>query len=375
MTYSKSITFMIIALVSFVLSGCASITRQNFTPDIIAKANTDTLNGIRFSADAPPKLAIPDSQKDYNVLALSGGGPDGAFGVGLLAGWTKSGARPEFDVVTGVSTGALMAPFAFLGSAEDETLHNLYTGDHISVLLAEGSPAKLLLGPNLYRNRKLKAMIEANITIPILAAIAAEHNKGRRLFVATANLDAQRMTIWDMGAIAKRATPQSRKLFQTLLLAATSVPLAFDPIAIPVPGSPKGFTETHVDASVFTHLYAAEELFPINACRARARKCTLHVIVHNKAVAEPQTVRWSAIGIGKRAFETAIKANLNTRLQATWQIAKANTINFRMAYLDVPFASVSPIDFNIEYMQNLYEIGLRKGQIANTWLDTPATIR
>jgi predicted acylesterase/phospholipase RssA len=357
------------------LAGCTSANRPAFTPDVIAQANGETLGGIRFSADAPPAIPVPASKRDYNLLALSGGGPDGAYGVGLLTGWTKSGTRPAFDVVTGVSTGALIAPFAFLGSSEDDTLRNLYTGDHLKLLLSGGSAVKLLRGPNLYRNRKLKAMIAETVTTALLADIAAEHAKGRHLYIATANLDAQRMSVWDMGAIAARATPEAQALFETILLAATSVPLALDPIALSIPGAPKGLTETHVDASVFTHIYVGEELFPIDACKARQRRCTVHVMVHSKTIAEPQTVRWSAAGIGKRSFETLLKANLNTRLQATWRLAQANGIAFRMAYLDVPFPGVSAVAFDASYMRRLYDLGLQKAANPKTWIDAPPPAR
>jgi predicted acylesterase/phospholipase RssA len=361
----------LLLLGALLAAGCASTKRLPFTPEAIARANADTLGGIRYPSDHAPALATAKSAADYNVLALSGGGPDGAFGVGLLTGWSKTGTRPVFDVVTGVSTGALIAPYAFLGASEDATLGALYTGDHLKTLLQGGSTLKLLTGPNAYRNSKLKALIAENVTTEMLAAIAAEHRRGRRLFVASANLDAQQMIIWDMGAIAARGTAESQDLFETILLAATSVPLALNPVAIPIASAPAGFTETHVDASVFAHIYVGAELFPVEACLSHQRRCALHIIVHNKTVAEPQIVRWSAAGIGKRSIQTLLKASLNTRLQSTWRLAHESGVAFRMAYLDVPFDGVSPVDFDIAYMQRLYALGLGRAADPKTWLDTP----
>lgn len=186
---------VMISLCALTLTGCASIKRQNFSPEIVASAGANSFKGLRFMAEEGPKF-LPSTAGDFDVLALSGGGPDGAYGVGLLAGWTKEGTRPEFDVVTGVSTGALIASFAFLGKTGDEKLHSLYTGDHLKFLLKDGSPVKLLSGPSLYKNNRLKNLIVENVTPQLLNDIAIEHRKGRRLYVATANIDAQRMIIW-----------------------------------------------------------------------------------------------------------------------------------------------------------------------------------
>jgi predicted acylesterase/phospholipase RssA len=358
------------------LAGCASIDRPDLPPAIIALANRDAFPGIRFPAANLPANAIPDdavsevSGKGFNVLALSGGGPDGAYGAGLLAGWTESNNRPVFDVVTGVSTGALMAPFAFLGSSRDAQLRDLYTGVHIQTILKKGSPVRLVSGPAIYKSERLKELIALNIDGPLLAAIADEHRAGRRLYVATANLDAQQMDIWDMGAIAARATPESAALFREVMLSAVSVPVAFSPELIPVDNAAEAISEAHADATVFSHIYAGPELFP-NRCKAEAPRCTLYVIVHNKTLAEPATLKFKAADVIKRSVETVIKANLNTRLLATAQMAREAGVAFRLAYLDVPFAGVSPIDFNLDYMRKIYALGESAGRRPDVWLNAP----
>jgi predicted acylesterase/phospholipase RssA len=363
--------FIFFAMTLLLLAGCASTDRPEFSADIIARASADRLNGVRYAADQPPP-ALQNKSDSFRVLALSGGGPDGAYGVGLLTGWSATGTRPEFDVVTGVSTGALIAPYAFLGARKDDTLRKLYTGGHLKSLVKDGSAFHLLWRSNVYSNVRPKKMIGDNMSSAVLREIADQHRKGRRLYVATANLDAQKMMIWDMGAIAVKNTAAGDVLFRTILLAATSVPLALNPIAMPVASAPRQFTETHVDASVFALVYAGSELFPAT-CKTRQQKCSLHVIIHNKQVSEPKTVRWSAPGIGQRVLETMVKANLTTRLQATYQMTQAAGVDFRMAYLDVPFASVSPIDFNVDYMQQLFDLGLNNGRDNSTWLISPPT--
>ncbi|MEY2927577.1 MAG: hypothetical protein RL367_2054 [Pseudomonadota bacterium] len=356
---------------SLALTGCASIKRPLETPEQVTLSATDSQGGIRFLADAPPVIVVRPGPADYNVLALSGGGPDGAYGVGLLQGWSRSGRRPVFDVVTGVSTGALIAPFAFLGSSQDEALAALYTGDQIKTILSHGSALALRGRPHMFSSAPLHKLITAQITPDLLAAIAREYRSGRSLFIATANFDAQRLTIWDMGKIADRGTPEAQAQFVTILLAATSVPLALEPVKI---GAAPGITnqfETHVDANVLTHFYASEALFPIEACQTRRRQCHLYTILHNKTLANPEIVRWSAPAFAKRSVETIMKANLAAHLQESWRMAQASGVHYHLAYLDVPFAAVSPIDFDLAYMRRIYALGLEKGGQPETWRDTP----
>ena len=132
-------------------------------------------------------------------LAMSGGGADGAFAAGLLNGWTQSGKRPEFSVVTGVSIGALLAPYAFLGSKFDEELRQAIAS---------------ITGADIFEDRPthesfldtwpLRRLLEKRVTPELVAGVAAEHRKGRRLLVVTTNADSGRRVVWDMGAIAQK---------------------------------------------------------------------------------------------------------------------------------------------------------------------------
>jgi predicted patatin/cPLA2 family phospholipase len=353
------------------LSACASLQRPVIAPEAIAQTNDTAFAQFRFPADKPPTFAgsftTEGNNQDYTVLALSGGGADGAFGVGLLAGWAKSARRPNFDVVTGVSTGALIAPFAFLGSARDEHLRELYTGPHLAKLLKKGSAIRLLRGPSVYSSDALRSEIAKHVTDELVAAIATEHRNGRRLYVATSNLDAQQMLIWDLGMLAATGTSESKDLIRQILLAAVSIPLAFDPVAIRTVGDDNFLSEAHSDANIFAHYYAGDELFPIEECRALRRKCELYVVIHGKIIAEPETVKWSTLAIGRRVLQTLLKASLRTQLTVTEQSTRSNNIAFRFAYLDVPFPSASPVEFDASYMKRLYEIGKSQGERPEIW--------
>lgn len=359
-------------LIGAAISGCVSLERGAVAPETLAIAGYSSFRGYRYSADRPedaPGL-VPDSSgpgQNFTVLALSGGGPDGAYGAGLLAGWSESGHRPSFNVVTGVSTGALIAPYAFLGSSQDAHLRALYTGTHLKTILRQGSALRLLNNPGLYRNRQLKALIDENITDVLITAVATQAAQGRKLLVATANLDAQQLIIWDLSALAMQETAGARVLFRQILLASVSVPLAFDPVEISTGPDPRAVTELHADAGVFTNIHAGAELFPVDDCKAGKRRCALYAIVHHKMIAEPVTVKWNAASVGRRALETLIKANLNTRMATIWQMTKAHGIAFHMTNLDVPFPTASPINFDVSYMRRLYSIGVTRGRETSAW--------
>ena len=203
-----------------------------------------------------PKPPIRSGRITY--LALSGGGSGGAFGAGILTGWTTAGTRPTFDVVSGVSTGALIAPFAFLGSSYDPTLAELYTSG-IAETLVRPRPIIGLLGAALSDPAPLRRLVERYVTDDMLRKIAAEHSKGRRLFVVTTNLDAQRTVIWDMGAIAAHGHEQALVLFRNVLIASASIPAVFPPVMIEVTMNGKRFQEMHSDGGATTQLFTAPE--------------------------------------------------------------------------------------------------------------------
>ena len=165
------------------------------------------------------------------MLALSGGGPDGAFGAGLLTGWTARGDRPTFDIVTGASAGALMSPFAFLGPAYDDRMRQVFAnGEMANFLQFQGVSG--LFGTGLFKTEPLKQLIARHVDENVLAAIAQEYKNGRRLFIVTTNLDAQRTAIWDMGRIASSGNPRALELFRTVMEASASIPGVFSPVLI-----------------------------------------------------------------------------------------------------------------------------------------------
>ena len=243
------------AALAFGLGGCAGMMPHNGIPDgrLAADAKISDMPGVRSWADDAPKdllaeirrrlpnlprlsqnSATVDGRPVVETLALSGGGGDGAFGAGVLAGWTERGTRPEFEIVTGVSAGAIIAPFAFLGPRYDKQLKEIWTQYQTNEVVISSILPGLLGGPALADNSPLVALIAQYVDKKMLRAVAHEYARGRMLLVLTTNLDAQRPTVWNMGEIAHHGNDEALDLFRKVILASAAIPGALPPVSIPV---------------------------------------------------------------------------------------------------------------------------------------------
>src|SRR6266702_6155692 len=222
--------------------------QQERAPFTVQDEDVAVIPGIpdaRIWGDSETEFARLLPQASGPWLAISGGGSDGAYGAGVLTGWSESGTRPEFAVVTGVSIGALIAPFAFLGPKYDEEVHKNFTTIGAADIFEDRTTRD-----SLFDYWPLKRLIEQRVTPTLLSEIAAEHARGRRLFVATTNLDAGRRVIWNMGAIAAKGDDKALKLFRDVVLASASIPGFFQPVSIEVEANGKKFQEMHLDGTI-----------------------------------------------------------------------------------------------------------------------------
>src|SRR5262249_45322760 len=215
-------------------------------PDAHAPVSPSLLREVAEEFHRRAAAAHPGS-RPYHFLALSGGGLYGAFGVGVLLGWTETGTRPPFDVVTGISTGGLIATFAFLGPQYDSVLGTYAQGVALSDVLRRRSVLSLPFADALYSSERLRRKIDEAVTPQVLAEVAQAHAAGRRLYIGTTNLDTRRLIIWDMGEIASRGTPEALELYRAVVLASSSVPGGFPPVRIPVEIDGRCYEELHVD--------------------------------------------------------------------------------------------------------------------------------
>src|SRR6266566_1255968 len=216
--------------IAFLLADCSSFPRKSFTREQQDLAGIPGIVDARIWADDPAGLSRAalfsygqHKPASIDILALSGGGAEGAFGAGLLVGWTEAGNRPEFSMISGTSSGALIAPFAFLGASHDPILKGLFTGGFAETLLhVDGLNA--IFGSGVFKTEPLKLLIAHYVDEDLLQSVAIQHRRGRRLFIVTTNIDAQRTAVWNMGAIAASDYSGRLQLFRDILVASASAP-------------------------------------------------------------------------------------------------------------------------------------------------------
>lgn len=363
-------------------AGCATLPRTPYTAADASMGAPMGIAGVRIWADASiaelmPLLARFRAARDrahfehYSILAISGGGQDGAYGAGVLNGWSETGTRPEFSVVTGVSTGALIAPFAFLGPAYDDRLRRVYTETSTSDIVS-GNPIAGLLRDGVFSTDPLREMVARYVDADMLAEIAAQHRAGRRLYVLTTNLDAQRPVMWDMGAIADSGNPRAVELFRAVLVGSASIPGAFQPMMIEAEKDGRRFEEMHVDGgttmqvlAVPTKVAAASGDFLTNA-----RRRSFFVLLNKKFEPDFDMTKRSTFAIAARGFDTLMKSDTYGTVLDTYRFAQKFKYDFRLAFIPASFDMKPNAVFDRAYMNALFALGREAGRRGD-WYKVP----
>ncbi len=331
--------------------------RVPFTAAEDAAAGIPGMPDARFWADSKTdfKNALPKQKGPW--LILSSGGEDGAFGAGFFNGLTAAGKRLDYAVVTGVSTGALMAPFIFAGPHYDDALRRAYT--HITaadVFEAGGT------GESFVNSWPLRDLIAKEVTPALLRDIAAQYRRGRRLFVVTTNLDAERSVVWNMGAIAAHGGEAALGLFHSVLLASSSVPGAFPPVLINVAASGKRFQEMHVDGGVGGQFFVAPAALMASTNNYRLPATQLYVVVNTALGRDFAVVERFAPSILTQSVDMAVKADTRVMLDRAYVVAKRSGVPFFVAAIPAGFHAPSKGPFDPKYMGALFEVGLEQGR-------------
>lgn len=324
-------------------------------------------SALRGAADrlAPTRSLI--GRDEFNILALSGGASGGAYGAGVLAGLTQAGTRPHFAIVTGVSTGALIAPLAFLGSAWDERLTDAYVGGHAAELLSFRRLGSAL-GPSLFRGEALDALVEHFVDNDMLAAIAVQHMKGRRLLIATTNLDSQRAVVWDMGEIAIRGGEKALKLFRTLLVASSSVPGVLPPKLIDVEAGGHHHQEMHVDGGVAAPLFLMPDaLLHWRNLGPRFRRGRVHVIVNTVLDPSTQSTLPGVASIMSRSFDTMLRFSYRQALSLAAGFCSRHNLPLSVASIPNAFEGVNLLKFETDLMRRIYDAGYAQALDGTVW--------
>jgi len=392
--YSPSLPLlkrMSLIFVFMAIAGCSSVPERKPLPaELTLHAEIAGIPEARFWADEWPTFSediftqFSDDdfrrnfsgvyEKPHNYLAISGGGANGAFGAGIFSGWTANGTRPEFSMVTGVSTGALTAPFVFLGPEYDETLKQVYTTTSTADIAEERSFIVAVLGDSMSDTKPLQQLIAKYINDDVVAAIAKEHRKGRRLFVGTVNLDAGRSVIWNLGAIANSNHPDKGFLLREVLRASAAIPIAFPPVIFHVQANGEQYDELHVDggtgAQVFVYPAAVNWRIITEKLKVRGQP---KVYVMRNAFIEPdyQGVNRSVMPIASRTIDSLIRTQGIGDIYQIYALCKRDGNDFNLAYIPTDFNEKPTEGFDPIYMNKLFKLGYKMGLEGYQWRKVP----
>ena len=330
------------------------------------------MDRLRRAQGLAPNAPLPEIQ----LLAVSGGGENGAFGAGLLCGWSEHGTRPVFELVTGVSTGALIAPFAYLGSSYDPQLRAVYTElTPDRVLLQRGFTA-VLWDDAMADNSPLFKTLSGYLNEAMMADLAKGYDDGRLLLVATSDLDAQQPVIWNIGAIAKSGHPRALDTIRRILLASAAIPGAFPPTMFDVTLDGVAYQELHVDGGAFAQAF----LYPAALTRQRRVRmaagqlvvpATAYVIRNGRLDPEWATTERRTLGIASRAISTMIAAAGINDVIRIYNNTQRDGIKFNLAYIGSDFTEKLPAPFDPGYMRALFEYGYERARRGYDWAKTP----
>ena len=329
------------------------------------------LNDIKEAVAKRPT----DPARQTNLLALSGGGDNGAFGAGLLVGWSKRGDRPVFDQVTGISTGALIAPFAFLGADYDQSLEAVFTQVKPEDIYRERGKLALLFSDAIADAKPLKQLINQQITDEMLSRVATEYQeKGRLLLIGTTNIDSGLLVLWNMGKIATYGTPESKALFVNIMLASAAVPGAFPPVLFDTELDGHDYHELHVDGGLAAQVYlypAAASRLALNSGIIKSRKREAYIIRNARLSVGWEETEVNGLGILGRSYKKMIQSQGMGNLYQIYEIARRDKVGFNLAYIGNDFEAAHPAEFDQTYMNALYQYGYQKSVKGYPWQHMP----
>jgi predicted patatin/cPLA2 family phospholipase len=374
--------------------GCTGLPARNPVP--VALVNDAAVAGIpnaRFWADELPedlyiqfktsseagvKQNFPGVyQKAHNYLAISGGGANGAFGAGLLAGWTVSGSRPEFTMVTGISTGALTAPFAFLGPEYDEVLEEVYTGISTNNIGRRRNFLMRFFSVSIVDTQPLRTLIEHYIDTDIVAAIASEHQKGRRLFIGTVNLDAGRPVIWNIGTIAISEHPNKLELIHDVLQASSAIPIVFPPQMITVNAKGKTYDEIHVDGGIGAQVfvYPASINWKLITEKLKVQGTPNVFVIRNSSIYPDfksiEQRKMPMLPLGIRSIDSLLRSQGLGDIFRIYALCLRDGYNFNLAFIPADFKEESNESFDPIYMGKLFNLGYKMAKGGFPWMNSP----
>jgi hypothetical protein len=385
---------LLLILAAVCMTGCSILPRNAVPVDRMTEAVVPGMPDVRaragrndaamqrdlaqsFAQESAEDFPVrADGRVHYPHLVLSGGGANGAFGAGFLNGWTASGKRPVFKIVTGVSTGALMAPYAFLGPDYDDAIREFYTNTSSrNVFQMLSIIPQLLGGESLADSGPLRLTIEQTVDDAFLREIARAHQSGRRLYIGTVDLDSQFFIVWNMGAIAASGQPGALELFRSVMLASASIPIAFPPVYIDVEAGGRRYDEMHVDGATVANLFYSAGVFNFMQARegvGRGQAVEDIFIVHNgQLLPVSGTTSRSLRSIGTRAFSAAAKSATLGDLFRIFAFSLRNATGYHWITIPNGVELSGDETFDPVAMRRLYDIGFGKSRDGPEWATAP----
>jgi predicted acylesterase/phospholipase RssA len=359
----------------FALQGCAqtpireSSSAQFGAPNAIRTLGPDQRFITLDSLSVARRVRAQGAGQSLNILALSGGGADGAFGAGALVGLTRSSLRPPFTVVTGVSTGALIAPYAFLGPEWDDQLVEVYTSGRAEHLL-HSRGLGVLFGSSVYSGTPLKQLVERYATDALIQAVAREASTGRLLLVATTDVSTGEPVIWDLGSIAMNGGARAKALFRDVLVASASVPGLFPPVVIRVQEQQALYDEVHVDGTIAVPFFVPLAFVEAARNAGDPHGTAVYVIIDGRLSEQPAAIRLRARSILSRSVSAGLDHMLRTTLELTATDAQLQGAQFQFAAIPATYPQLDSFDFDTPTMQSLFQFGYRCAQSGRLWISS-----
>ena len=373
-----------------IATGCTRVPERNPLPgELSEQALIPDIPMARYWADAVPpeteewftltkkelKALNPATfGQPHNYLAISGGGPNGAYAAGILNGWTAAGNRPTFTIVTGVSAGALIAPFAFLGPDYDHVIKEVFTGYSTEDIVTPRGKIKTLLSDAATDSTPLREKLAKYVDETVMLAIAEEYKRGRVLDIVTTNLDAGRPVVWNIGLIASSGSPDALQLIHDIMLASASIPAAFPPVMFEVEVKGEYYDELHVDggATSVVHLYPigldVEKLVERMDVKGTPN---VYVIRNGRLQKKWKTVNRSTIPIATRSLDSAMSSIVLGDIYRIYLATQRDGLNYHLAYIPETFTEEATEPFDREYMTKLFNLGYERARNGYEWSRTP----
>ncbi|MFO0855890.1 MAG: patatin-like phospholipase family protein [Phycisphaerales bacterium] len=382
------------ALMLMLMAACSALPRTSVPDEVVEDAVVAGLPDIRtWGDDANEAITAwmsdriererafmreqgidPMQLPTASYLAISGGGENGAYSAGLICGWTQAGDRPEFRVVTGVSAGALVAPFVFAGPEYDRVLREVFTSIRTRDIVSENTVFSGLLGDSMYNSKPLHKLLEKYIDEKFVAKVASEYRKGRNLFIATTNLDCQRPVIWAMGRLANEGGPEATELFRDILVASASIPGVFPPVMIDVEADGHRYQEMHVDGGATSQVFLYPPSFDAHKFSQAMnvqRERTVYVIRNAQLRQAYAPVKRRTLAIAQRAVSSLIASQGVGDLYRIYLECKRDGMQFRLATIPPTITKETEEFFETKYMTQLFEDGFAKAKGGYAWVKAP----